>query len=213
MAWIARGARTAALTSPSSEELNGTRSRETGSGAGLTRLFSHFGPDEPGTPARLRQVSVQPQAISAGLRCVDPRCGTLLGADAEVCDECGGSALAPLVAAQALLLGDAGDRPVAFELHTERPNVLGRSSPGGGALDIDVARFRGSESVHRRHAQFDQRQGQWFVTHLGRNPIVLSRPEGTIVVQPGSSSPLRSGDWLQIGRIRLQLIVDPARGI
>src|SRR5260370_1178938 len=136
-----------------------------------------------------------------------------IGGDAEVWAECGGSALAPPVAAQALLLGDAGDRPVAFALHTERPNVLGRSSPGGGALDIDVARFRGSESVHRRHAQFDQRQGQWFVTHLGRNPIVFLRPAGTTVVQPGSSSPLRSGDWLQIGRIRLQLIVDPARGI
>jgi hypothetical protein len=155
---------------------------------------------------------VQPIAIGGGLRCVDRRCGTLVGADAEVCDECGGSALAPLASAPALLLGDAGDRPVAFELRAGQPNVLGRSSPGGGALDIDVARMRGSESVHRRHAQFDERQGQWSVTHLGRNPIVLGRPEGNFVVQPGTSSALRSGDWLQIGRIRLQLIVDPARG-
>jgi len=154
---------------------------------------------------------VQPLAIGTGLRCVDRRCGTVLGADAEVCDECGGTALAPLVAAQALLLGDAGDRPVAFELRAGQPNVLGRSSPG--ALDIDVARMRGSESVHRRHAQFDESQGQWSVTHLGRNPIVLLRPEGTVVVQPGSSSALRSGDWLQIGRIRLQFIVYPASGI
>jgi hypothetical protein len=156
---------------------------------------------------------VQPQLIAAALRCLDLRCGTLLGADAEVCDECGGTALAPIAGAQALLVGDAGDRPVAYALHAGQPNILGRSSPGGGALDIDVARFRGSESVHRRHAQFDERQGQWSVTHLGRNPIVLSRPEGTLVVQPSSSTPLRSGDWLQIGRIRLQLVVDPARGI
>jgi len=156
---------------------------------------------------------VQPLAIGTRLRCVDRRCGTLLSADAELCDECGGSALAPIADAQALLLGDAGDRPVAFELRAGLPNVLGRSSPGGGALEIDVARMRGSESVHRRHAQFDERQGQWSVTHLGRNPIVLARPEGTVVVQPGSSAALRSGDWLQIGRIRLQLIVDPARGI
>jgi hypothetical protein len=156
---------------------------------------------------------VQPLAIGSGLRCVDWRCGTVVAADAEVCDECGGSALAPIAQAQALLLGDAGDRPAAFALRSGQPNILGRSSPGGGALEIDVARFRGSESVHRRHAQFDERQGQWFVTHLGRNPIVLLRPEGTIVVQPGSSSPLRSGDWLQIGRIRLQLVVNPARGI
>jgi hypothetical protein len=156
---------------------------------------------------------VQPLAIGSSLRCVDRRCGTLLGADAEVCDECGGSALAPIAAAQALLLGDAGDRPVAFELRPGQPNVLGRSSPGGGALEIDVARMSGSESVHRRHAQFDERDGQWAVTHLGRNPIVVLRPEGTSVVQPGSSTALRSGDWLQIGRIRLQLVVNPARRI
>jgi FHA domain len=158
-------------------------------------------------------VSVQPQPAAIGLRCLDPRCGTVLGADAEVCDECGGSALAPIDAVPALLLGDAGDRPVAFALHPERPNILGRSSPGTKPLDIDVTRFRGSESVHRRHAQFDERQGHWTITHLGRNPIVLLRPEGTVVVEPGSSSALRSGDWLQIGRIRLRLVVDPANGI
>jgi hypothetical protein len=156
---------------------------------------------------------VQPLAIGIGLRCVDRRCGTLLSADAEVCDECGGAALAPIGDAQALLVGDAGDRPVAFELRSGQPNVLGRSSPGGGALEIDVARMRGSESVHRRHAQFDERDGEWAVTHLGRNPIVVSRAEGTGVVQPGTSAALRSGDWLQIGRIRLQLVVNPARGI
>src|SRR5207245_9093658 len=103
MACIAFGERTAAFTSPSSEELRGTRSRETGSGAGLTRVFSHFGPDEPGTPARLRQVSVQPLAIGTRLRCVDRRCGTLLSAEAERGAECGGAALAPTVEAQALM--------------------------------------------------------------------------------------------------------------
>src|SRR5258706_13394503 len=100
MARSAFGGRTAALTSPSSEELRGTRSRETGSGAGLTRLFSHFGPDEAGTPVRLRQVSVQPLAVGNGLRCVDRRCGTVVGVDAEVCDECGGCAPAALGAGQ-----------------------------------------------------------------------------------------------------------------
>lgn len=156
---------------------------------------------------------MQPPPVSTGLRCTDPRCGTLVTADAEVCDECGGSALAPISQPQALLVGDAGDRPVAFALQPGQANILGRSSPGASLPDIDVTRFRGSESVHRRHAQFEVERGQWTITHLGRNPIVVARPEGRLVVEPGSSSPLRSGDWLQIGRIRLRLVLDPTRGI
>jgi hypothetical protein len=151
--------------------------------------------------------------MSLELRCLDPRCATLLPADAELCDECGGTALGRVRDSEALLVGDAGDRPVAFPLGSGRTNVIGRSSPGSPPLDIDVSRFPRSDSVHRRHAQIDADHGHWRVTHLGRNPIVISRPEGTLVVQPGTTSDLRSGDWLQIGRIRLRFIVGPTAGI
>lgn len=146
-------------------------------------------------------------------RCLDSRCGTLLAADVEVCDECGGTALGRLADARAVLLGEAGDRPVAFGLIVGRPNVIGRSAAGGALPEVDLSRFPGSESVHRRHAQLQEAHGQWSVTHLGRNPVVVSRPEGLLVVEPGSTTPLRTGDWLQIGRIRLRLVFEPGNGI
>jgi hypothetical protein len=140
------------------------------------------------------------------LHCLDRRCGTLLPGDAELCDECGGTDLGPVSTSAAVLLGDAGDRPVGFTLVAERPNVIGRAS---GDLDVDLARCAGSESVHRRHAQITSHEGTWNVAHLGRNPLVVLRPAGAVVVQPGTTAELRSGDWLQVGRIRLHFIVGP----
>lgn len=145
---------------------------------------------------------------SLELRCQDPRCGTLLPRDAEVCDECGGTNLAPLGHSAAVLIGDAGDRRVGFGLASERPNVIGRGSPG---LDVDLTRFPGSDSVHRHHAQIFRQDSDWSIAHLGRNPLVISRPDATVVVQPGATERLRSGDWLQIGRIRLRFVI--GRGV
>jgi hypothetical protein len=149
-------------------------------------------------------VAARPQQQrSLELRCLDPRCGTLLPRDAEICDECGGSALELLSQSDAVLLGEAGDRPVGFGLVRDRPNVIGRASPG---LDVDLARFPGSDSVHRRHVQIELHDADWSITHLGRNPVVLSRAAGTLVVPPGTTAWLRSGDWVQIGRIRLRFL-------
>jgi hypothetical protein len=147
------------------------------------------------------------------LRCPDPRCATLLPEDAEICDECGSTVLARISESDALLIGDAGDRRVAFGLAAGRANVVGRSVPDSPPLDLDLRRLPGSDSVHRVHARFEMQQGEWSVTHLGRNPIVVARPEGTFVVQPGTTAALRSGDWIQIGRIRLRLLVGPGIGL
>jgi hypothetical protein len=149
-------------------------------------------------------VAAHPQELSLEVRCLDPRCGTLLPRDAEICDECGGTALGLLSACDAWLTGDAGGRPVGFGLVSERPNVIGRTSPG---LAVDLSRMPGSDSVHRRHAQIELQVADWSVTHLGRNPLVILRADGTQVVQPGTMEWLRSGDWLQIGRIRFRFII------
>ena len=143
------------------------------------------------------------------LRCLDPRCATLLPGDAEICDECGGTALDRLGHSSALLVGDFGDRSVAFGLVAGRPNVIGRFSADSPPLEVDLSRLPGSESVHRVHARIDATSdGTWRVTHLGRNPVVVSRAsEGPVIVQPGSTAWLGSGDWLQIGRIRLRFII------
>jgi hypothetical protein len=149
-------------------------------------------------------VAARPRELRLELRCLDRRCATLLPGDAELCDECGGTSLGLVGDGAAVLLGDAGERPVGFALAAERANVIGRASAN---LDVDLARCAGSESVHRRHAQITSQAGTWSVAHLGRNPLVVLRPAGATVVQPGTTSELRSGDWLQVGRIRLHFIV------
>ena len=146
------------------------------------------------------------------LRCLDSRCATLLPGDAEICDECGGTALDRIGHSEALLIGDAGDRRVAFALHSGQPNMVGRSAPDSPPLEVDLSRMPGSASVHRVHARIEVQDGNWSLTHLGRNPIVVSRAEGAQVVQPGTAAWLRSGDWLQIGRIRLRFIVGGLEG-
>jgi hypothetical protein len=177
-------------------------------------LRTHTGGDELAeqrsgearSPARLRQVATQRQDSRLELHCLDRRCGTLLPRDAEICDECGGTQLGRVGHSDAVLFGDAGDRPVGFGLTASRPNVLGRAAP---ELDIDLYRWAGSESVHRRHAEIAATgvEGAWTVRHLGRNPLVIFGPTGAVVVQPGTTSELRSGDWIQVGRVRLRFMV------
>ena len=151
-------------------------------------------------------MAARSQKLTLELHCLDRRCGTLLPRDAEICDECGGTALGLVSDSEAILLGDAGERPIGFGVRSAGPNVIGRAAP---ELDIDLVRCAGSESVHRRHAQITEHDGTWNVAHLGRNPLVVSRSAGAQVVQPGTTSELRSGDWLQVGRIRLRFIVGP----
>jgi len=143
------------------------------------------------------------------VRCLNPHCATLLPDDAEICDECRATDLGRLEEVDALLLGDAGGRSVGFALLTGKPNLLGRSTPDGPSIDVDLARLPGSESVHRQHARVEGQYAHWTVTHLGRNPLVVFRPEGPEVIAPGTAGRLQSGDWLQVGRIRLRFLLAP----
>src|SRR5690349_2391152 len=108
------------------------------------------------------------RSLDDALRCTDRRCGTLLAPDAELCDECGGSDLVPASQGDAVLLGLAGERPVAFEVPQARPIIVGRGA-GDEVPDIDLSRFPGSGSVHRRHARLEYVSGAWRIFHLGRN--------------------------------------------
>jgi hypothetical protein len=143
------------------------------------------------------------------LVCRDPRCGTVLAADAEVCDECGGTALEPLGGIPALLCGWAEMRAVVFRLPRDRGALIGRSTAGGEPLDIDLRRLPGSASVHRRHARVDPVTGGWQVTHLGTNPLIV---DGR-TVESGASAVLSAGGTLYVGAVPLQLVVNSAEGI
>ena len=155
-----------------------------------------------------------PQALESALRCGDGRCGTLLAPDAEVCDECGGTFLVSATEGAAVLVGLAAERPVVFGLRGAGQTRVGRGEGTSFAPDIDLSRFPGSDSVHRRHAELAVRDGSWHVTHLGRNPLVIQRANNeTVIVEPGSTEALRPGDWLQFGRVRLRLLVPDGLGV
>jgi hypothetical protein len=153
------------------------------------------------------------RSLDSALRCTDARCGTLLALDAEVCDECGSSDLVPAAGGVAVLLGLAGERPVAFAVGSGA-TIIGRGS-GSERPDIDLGRFPRpiSGSVHRRHARLEQVDGRWRISHLGRNPLVIQRANETLVVEPGGAASLHPGDWLQIGRVRLRFVSPPSGSI
>lgn len=141
-----------------------------------------------------------------GRLCADPRCATLLAQDAEICDECGGTVLESLSNIRAVLCGWADTRPVAFKLQPVGPTSIGRSAAGGAVPDVDLGRLPGSGSVHRRHAAIEHRQDQWWVTQLGSNLLVVNGRE-RVALATGAATTLRPGDTLEVGAIRLQLLV------
>lgn len=139
------------------------------------------------------------------LLCRDPRCATLLPPDAEICDECGNAALESIESCSAVLLGATEQRPVAFPL-TPAGTLVGRAVPGEPAPQVDLGRLPRGESVHRRHALVEERDGAWQVTHLGRNPLVIQRDAAVQAVEPGTSARLQPDDWLLVGAVRLRFL-------
>ena len=143
---------------------------------------------------------------SNGLVCATPGCATLLAANAEICDECGGTTLYPLASLPALLCGWAGDRPVVFGLDPDHGMLVGRSSTDEPAPDIDLTRFPGSSAVHRRHVSLAANGRVWRVTQLGTNPTVIVGHQRQPLAT-GSTAELRHGDSVEIAGIRLTLVV------
>ena len=146
-----------------------------------------------------------------GKVCANERCATLLDGDAELCDECGGTLMRPLQGIAALLCGWDAERPVVFSVPTDRPSIVGRSASSGPTPDVDLSRFRGSQVVHRRHASLEQSNGTWQVTHLGTNALVVTGRD-EVIVDPGATVNLHSGDTLQVGDVLLQFVVRPSAG-
>jgi hypothetical protein len=130
----------------------------------------------------------------------------VLAADAEICDECGGTLLDPLYGAPAMLCGWADDRPVAFRLQADHALLIGRSTSDGRPPDIDLRRFPGNNSVHRRHAWIEGRGREWHVTHLGTNALAVAGRE-RIALETGGNAIMRSGDTLEVGAVQLLLVV------
>ena len=141
--------------------------------------------------------------------CMDAACATLLAPDAEICDECGGTRLGALDSIGVTLCGWDDERPVVFALSSDRASIIGRSTSGGPTPDVDLRRFRDSGVVHRRHAWIELDSGEWQVTHLGTNPLAVTGRD-SVLLEPGATARIRSGDTLQVGSVVLQFMVRPS---
>ena len=139
---------------------------------------------------------------ASGLVCVHPGCGRLLTADAEICDECGGTRLIPLGELRAMLCGWADDREVVFGLRPDRPVIVGRANGNAPEPDIDLRRLPGSGTVHHRHVRVENGKSAWRVTQLGTNRVlVLGRR--TVELPTGATVELQHGDTLDIAGVPL----------
>src|SRR5207253_580766 len=146
---------------------------------------------------------------AVGKVCMDAACATLVASDAEICDECGGTRLLALGSFDVMLYGWDDERPVVFALPADRGSIIGRSSSSGPTPDVDLRRFRDSGVVHRRHAWIELDSGEWQVTHLGMNPLAVIGKDA-VVLEPGATARIRSGDSLQVGSVVLQFVVQPS---
>lgn len=144
------------------------------------------------------------------LLCGDSRCRTLLPAEAEICDECGG-ALRPPAAGEAVLVGAGEDRQVAFELGGSGSLSVGRAGDGS-TPDVDLEGLPGCDSVHHLHASLDGAHGAWTITHRGRNPLLIHRGAERIALELGGSAALQSGDNLVLGRLGLAFVIAGSAG-
>jgi len=132
--------------------------------------------------------------------------GSVLPADVELCDECGGSELRAMDGTDAVLIGRTGHRRVAFAVGLQRsfshwPLVRWR-----GAARYRSGRLKHGSTVHRRHALIEHVDETWYLTHEGQNPLVLQRGRETQVLRPGQTTVLLPEDGVIVGKVLLQFV-------
>jgi hypothetical protein len=45
---------------------------------------------------------------------------------------------------------------------------------------------------------------RWYITHTGRNPLIVRRPSEAVTLQPGQTARLDSGNAILLGRVSLR---------
>ena len=69
-----------------------------------------------------------------------------------------------------------------------------------------VERLQKAASTAADVCWLELEDGEWRVTHLGTNPLVVHGRE-TAVLEPGGTARLQSGDTLEVGGVLLEFVV------
>lgn len=150
------------------------------------------------------------------------QCGTLVAAGESFCPDCGmslgevegqpdtstpddgytGTASPFGGAAQLILLQGASETSYIFPLSGRI--VVGRRDPSKGQVDIDMSSVPDADYISRRHAEFFERDGQWYVVDLGSTNGTELYPRGgnPTRLSVNVETPINDGDEIVLGRPR-----------
>lgn len=167
-------------------------------------------PAEAAAPAAPETTVEVPAAV--GATC--PACGAAVGVDDEFCDNCGAAlkevAAPPAEAEVAPTPAPAGAGPhlVVADTGAEIPLpagaeiLVGREDPISGIFpDIDLTPHGGEDGgVSRKHLRIRAQDGGYTVEDLDSTNFTFVNHQR---LTPGSPQPVKDGDELRLGRVRL----------
>ena len=94
-----------------------------------------------------------------------------------------------------------------YKLHW-LPAIVGRPDKNQALNDqvaVDLERYKTGLRVSRRHVQITEKDGQYFVHSLSRNPTSLKNSEGDMTPITEEKRPLHNGDIIHLERSNIAL--------
>lgn len=94
-----------------------------------------------------------------------------------------------------------------YKLHW-LPAIIGRPDKNQALNDqvaVDLERYKTGLRVSRRHAQITEKDGQYFIHSLSRNPTALKNGDGDILPVTEEKRPLTNGDIIHLERSNIAL--------
>lgn len=88
------------------------------------------------------------------------------------------------------------------------PAIIGRPDKNQALNDqvaVDLERYKTGLRVSRRHAQITEKDGQYFIHSLSRNPTALKNSAGELVPVTDEKRPLQDGDVIHLERSNIAL--------
>lgn len=94
-----------------------------------------------------------------------------------------------------------------YKLHW-LPAIVGRPDKNQALNDqvaVDLERYKTGLRVSRRHIQITEKDGQYFIHSLSRNPTALKDEEGNMTPVTEEKRPLHNGDVIHLERSNIAL--------
>jgi hypothetical protein len=94
-----------------------------------------------------------------------------------------------------------------YKLHW-LPAIIGRpdkNQPLNDQVAVDLEPYKTGLRVSRRHAQITEKDGQYFIRSMSRNPTALKDSEGDMMPVLDEKRPLHNGDIIHLERSNIAL--------